>query len=196
MKEWLLRIKKYRAIRSVLLFIYMLFYEYISNHIIAKIPCERLRFFYYRYILRHKIDRSAYIYMNVYIYPTIYHSLQIGRYTSINRSCVLDGRGGLTIGDNVNISAEAVIYTEGHRINSPDFEHYSKKVVIFDYAWIGTRAMIMPGVTVGKGAVVMPGAVVVKDVPPFAVVGGVPAMKIGERAKNLTYDLTYRAMFL
>jgi len=62
----------------------------------------------------------------------------------------LDGRGDLIIGNNVNISAESAIYTEGHQINSLDFEHYSKKVVIFDYAWTGTRAMIMPGAVVVK----------------------------------------------
>ena len=196
MKKWILEVKRYRFIRGILLFIYMFFYEYVSNHIITKIPCERLRFFYYRYVLRHKIDKTAYIYMNVYIYPTIYHSLQIGKDSAVNRSCILDGRGGLVIGNNVNISAEAAIYTEGHRINSPDFEHYSKPVVISDRVWIGTRAMIMPGVMIGEGAVIMPGAVVVKDVVPFSIVGGVPATTIGERSTDLTYDLTYRAMFL
>ena len=196
MKQRLLRLRQYPVIRSVLLFVYMFFYEYVSNHIVAKIPCERLRFFYYRYVLRHSIDKSAYIYMNVYIYPTIYHSVQIGKYTAINRSCVLDGRGGLIIGNNVNISAEVAIYTEGHQINSPGFDHYSKQVIVSDYVWIGTRAMIMPGVTIGKGAVIMPGAVVVKNVAPFSVVGGVPATKIGERTTALEYNLTYRAAFL
>ena len=54
----------------------------------------------------------------------------------------------------------------------------------------------MPGVSVGEGAMIMPGAIVTKDVAPFSVVAGIPAKKIGERSKNLTYDLTWRSMFL
>jgi len=53
--------------------------------------------------------------------------------------------------------------------------------VIGDGCWIGSRAMIMQGVTLGEGAVVATGAVVTKDVPPYAVVGGVPAKIIKYR---------------
>jgi len=53
--------------------------------------------------------------------------------------------------------------------------------VIGDGCWIGSRAMIMQGVKLGEGAVVATGAVVTKDVPPYAVVGGVPAKIIKYR---------------
>ena len=53
--------------------------------------------------------------------------------------------------------------------------------VIGDGCWIGSRAMIMQGVTLGEGAVVATGAVVTKDVPPYAIVGGVPAKVIKYR---------------
>ena len=53
--------------------------------------------------------------------------------------------------------------------------------VIGDGCWIGSRAMIMQGVTLGEGAVVATGAVVTKDVPPYAIVGGVPAKIIKYR---------------
>jgi acetyltransferase-like isoleucine patch superfamily enzyme len=50
-----------------------------------------------------------------------------------------------------------------------------RDVVISDDVWIGTRAIILHGVTIGRGAVVAGGAVVTKNVPPYAIVGGIPA---------------------
>ena len=49
------------------------------------------------------------------------------------------------------------------------------------YVWVGRRCIILPGVTIGKGAVIAAGSVVVKDVEPFAVVGGNPAKFIKYR---------------
>lgn len=57
----------------------------------------------------------------------------------------------------------------------------NQKVTIGDDAWIGTRVIILPGVSVGKGAIIGAGAVVTKDVPEYAVVAGVPAKVIKYR---------------
>lgn len=54
-------------------------------------------------------------------------------------------------------------------------EGYDNDVIIEDDVWVGTNVTILKGVTVGRGAVVAAGAVVTKFVPPYAVVGGVPA---------------------
>lgn len=196
MKTFLFFIKRLYVCKVVMKFVYMFIFEYLSNHIVNKIPVHRLRWLFIRYILRHDISYHAYIHMNVYIYPNLFSPIKIGRNTAINRPCVLDGRGGLVIGDNVNISAEAALYTGGHEIDSPDFAFYSKPVCIGNRVWIGTRAMIMPGVTIGEGAVILPGAVVVKDVAPYAIVGGMPAVQIGKRSSDLNYELTWRTMFL
>lgn len=56
-----------------------------------------------------------------------------------------------------------------------------KKVCIGNDVWIGMRSIIMPGVKIGDGAVIGAGAIVTKDVPAFAVVGGVPAKVIKYR---------------
>lgn len=61
---------------------------------------------------------------------------------------------------------------------APYVNSHAGPVRIGDDAWIGTGAVIMPGVTVGEGAVVAANAVVTKDVPPYVVVGGVPAKEI------------------
>ncbi|MFC6639871.1 acyltransferase [Sulfitobacter sediminilitoris] len=64
-----------------------------------------------------------------------------------------------------------------------------------DYAWISCRVTILPNVRIGRGAVVAAGAVVTKDVPQFAIVAGVPAVVIGERERNLKYQLDFHKPF-
>lgn len=61
------------------------------------------------------------------------------------------------------------------------FDELKEPVVIGNDCWIGQRALIVGGVTIGDGAVVLAGAVVTKDVPPYAIVGGVPAKIIRYR---------------
>jgi maltose O-acetyltransferase len=119
--------------------------------------------------------------------------VRIGRNSRINRNCTLDARSPLAIGDNVSISPEVMILAGTHDVNDPRFapsEVGPWAVTIEDHVWIGSRAMIMPGVTVGRGAVVAAGAVVTKDVPPLTIVAGVPAKPIGMRDSGATvYEL-------
>lgn len=94
---------------------------------------------------------------------------------------------GLTIGNYVQIAPYVWIMNAIHEYESLDKPMYEQKgyktgrIIIKDDVWIGLRAIIMPGVTIGTGAVIGAGAVVTKDVPPYAVVGGVPAKVIKYR---------------
>lgn len=115
--------------------------------------------------------------------------VSIGPSTIVGCWAILDGRAGIEIGRNVNLSSEVSIWTWQHDPDSPNFDAHGGKVRIHDYAWLSYRTTILPGVTVGEGAVVAAGAVVTKDVPPYSIVGGVPATVIGERPANLSYDL-------
>lgn len=121
--------------------------------------------------------------------------ISIGDYTTINKRVLLDGRGGIIIGSNVDIAQDAYIWTVEHDYNSPDYCGRPEMVVIEDYVWIASRATILPGVHIGKGAVIASGAVVTKDVPENAIVGGVPARIIGERKPVYTYHLGNRVLF-
>lgn len=115
--------------------------------------------------------------------------LKIGS-SIIGDKALLDSRNGIEIKDNVNISSNVSIYTEQHDHRDPEFKCNSDesfKVVIDDRAWIGPNVIILPGVHIGEGAVVAVGAVVTKSVPPYTIVAGIPAKKIGDRNKNLTY---------
>ena len=87
----------------------------------------------------------------------------------------MGGEGGITIGNNVNISSFTIMLGGWHDLDDPTFAAELRPMVIEDYAWIATRATIMAGVRIGRGAVVAAGAVVTRDVPPYAVMAGVPA---------------------
>ncbi|MEU0495618.1 acyltransferase [Mycobacterium sp. NPDC006124] len=115
--------------------------------------------------------------------------------SSIGARCLLDARAGLTIGKNVVIASDVHILGGGHDVNHPDFLPVPIPSLIDDYAWIASRAMILPS-HIGRGAVVAAQAVVNKDVAPLEIVGGVPAKHIGERnADALQYTGRYRPLF-
>ncbi len=133
------------------------------------------------------IGRRAFIHMGVDFFNP--RGVRIGEGSIIGRNAFLDGRARLTIGKHVDIASDVMIYNSEHDINSADFVANVAEVEIGDFAFIGPRAIILPGVKVGKGAVVAAGAVVTHDVNDFQIVAGVPAKVIGERAKQ---DLHYK----
>ncbi|MDV7243726.1 MULTISPECIES: acyltransferase [Rhodococcus] len=115
-------------------------------------------------------------------------NISIGDGSIIGLWATLDGREGIRIGRNVNLSSEVSLWTLQHDPQSPHFGVKGGPIEISDYAWISYRATILPGVSIGEGAVVAAGAIVAHDVDPYAIVGGIPARKIGERVRGLTYS--------
>ncbi|MDQ6821469.1 MAG: acyltransferase [Actinomycetota bacterium] len=116
--------------------------------------------------------------------------VRIGIGTVVGFDVILDGRRGIVIGANVNVSSEVAIWTLQHDHRDPRFGDTGGRVTIGDRAWLSFRATILPGVSVGEGAVVAAGAVVTSDVPPYAIVAGVPARVVGERSpRELSYEL-------
>ena len=104
--------------------------------------------------------------------------ISIGSGSGLGVNCAV--HGPLKIGDNVMMGPDVTILTSTHiidRIDIPMGEQGSivKEVSIGNDVWIGMRSIIMPGVTIGNGVVIGAGAVVTKDIPDYAVVGGVPA---------------------
>lgn len=87
----------------------------------------------------------------------------------------------IEIGSQVTISQDAFLCTASHDISTPTMELKTAPIRIFDQCWICARAIILPGVILSEGAVVAAGAVVSRNVPPWTIVGGNPAKKIGDR---------------
>jgi len=108
----------------------------------------------------------------------------------------LDGREGITFGENVNVGSHVSIYTRQHDVDSPHFDEVGAPVVVGTYAWIASHAVILPGVTIGEGAVVAAGSVVPSDVAPYTLVGGNPARVIRDRNRDLRYRLDYAKRFV
>lgn len=113
-------------------------------------------------------------------------TIEIGARCSINPYSILYGHGNLKIGNDVLIAAHTVIIPANHNftdvnttINSQGLT--TKGITIEDDVWIGAGCKILDGVTIGKGAVIAAGAVVNKNVPPYTIVGGVPAKELKKR---------------
>ncbi len=166
---------------------------YITNHAINRIPSHSIRQAWYKGVWRCAIGRQSYIFMGT-VFDTR-GAFKLGPGSVVNQNCRLDNRGGIAIGSSVSISADVIILTADHDPNSRTFEGRCRPVVIDDYVFVGTRAMILPGVTLGKGSVVAAGAVVTKSVAPYSIVAGVPAKTIGQRTPDLDYSLNYGRLF-
>ena len=81
-------------------------------------------------------------------------------------------------------------------MQSRNFSEVHKPIKVGNHVWIGAGAIVLQGVEVGDGAVLAAGAVVVDDVPPYTIVGGVPAKKIGERVRDLDYKCLTANIFM
>ena len=83
--------------------------------------------------------------------------------------------------EGATVAQEAYLCTGTHDFNDSSFQLITKKITIEDSAFIGVRAMIMPGITIGKNAIVGAQAVVTKNVPDNEIFAGNPARKISRR---------------
>jgi acetyltransferase-like isoleucine patch superfamily enzyme len=157
------------------------------------IPSHRARLFLYRHLFGVNIGRGSTIHWQCRFFAP--EGVSIGANTIIGNNAFLDGRCGLTIGSRVMTAAEVAIYTLQHDIDDPMFVHKGAPVVIEDYAYVGPRVIILPGVRVGEGAVIAAGAVVTEDVAAYTLVGGVPARFIRNRSRQMYYVPDFRMPF-
>lgn len=111
-----------------------------------------------------------------------FSNVSIGNKCFIGDEVTLDARGGFTLEDHVTLSNGCSIVThinvgfEDHPLQTL-YPTKESRVLIKRGAYIGTGAIILPGVTIGRESVVAAGAVVTKNVPDHVMVAGVPAVK-------------------
>jgi maltose O-acetyltransferase len=162
--------------------------EGLLNKVLTYIPINDLRIAVMR-LLGASIGPHAYLNTgSEFLSP---ENLRIAGGLHVGRFCQIDARGGISIGANVVIASHVLLITADHDIEDPEFGGRLGSIAIGDRVWIGSRAMVLRGVTIGEGAVVAAGAVVARDVAPWTVVGGVPARAIGVRPQHQTYRIDY-----
>lgn len=110
--------------------------------------------------------------------------LRVGADCSLNPHVTTAGR--VTIGDGVRIASHVALYGFNHVFDDLDTPIWlqglvEEGIVVEDDVWIGTHVVVCDGVTIGAHSVVAAGAVVVRDVPPYSVVAGVPARVVRDR---------------
>jgi len=164
------------------MFYYFLGYRLPSRYFPIGMTSSKVRASIIKKILRNDCGENLEIEARVLLGR--FDDVEIGDNVQINEHCRLRN---VTIGNNVMIAPEVYVLHSGHEHARNDIpmrfqpEKYYPKTVIEDDAWIGARAIILPGRRIGKGSIVAAGCVVVRDVEPYSVVGGNPSRVIGRR---------------
>jgi putative colanic acid biosynthesis acetyltransferase WcaF len=162
--------------------------ELVFNRALTHVPSNALRVAALRR-LGAELGPHTYLFgSSEFIAP---ERLRIAGNIHIGRYCQIDARGGIEVGRNVVIASHTLLLTADHDPDDPGFAGRLGQITIRDRAWIGSRATILKGVNIEEGAVVASGSVVTEDVPPWTIVGGVPARPLGFRSPVQTYEINY-----
>ena len=129
-------------------------------------------------------------------------NVSIGHHVYINHGCdIITTSSRVDIGNYVMFGPHVTLVAQNHDFSGwqrPMIlnSHYRRgDIQIEDDVWVGANVTVLAGVTIHRGAVIGAGAVVTKDIPPFTVVGGVPAVFIRNRTKDLHYRLRFARLF-
>jgi maltose O-acetyltransferase len=107
--------------------------------------------------------------------------VHLGEWTWVNHRVYFDSRDRIDIGAFCSIAMEVMFCTSTHAMGGPEKragEYRSAPIRVGDGTWIGTRAVVMPGVTIAPSCVIGAGAIVTKDTEPNGLYAGVPAKRI------------------
>lgn len=164
---------------KILYVFYMVFAAWLPESRRSKIG-RKLRYVFAKRIV-HQCGKNVNFEKNSFFTP----QLSIGDNSGIGVNCEVNGP--VTIGRDVMMGPEVVIYTSGHNHERVDIPmriqgaSVPAPVIIGNDVWLGRRVIVLPGVHIGDGCIIGAGAVVTKDIPPFSIAAGVPAKVVKSR---------------
>lgn len=179
-------------------FVYLLFPIYrFFYHVLSS---ARINF--YLMVLKMKLhslgDHNRIYFANI-VEP---YNVSIGHHVYINKNCNITTTGStVKIGNYIMVGPNVTFVAQDHDVSNWEkpmiFGNKYKRgnIRVDDDVWIGANVTILSGVTINRGAVVAAGAVVTKDVPPYTIVGGVPAAKIKDRVPKGLINKALRVNF-
>jgi acetyltransferase-like isoleucine patch superfamily enzyme len=144
------------------------------------LPLEELLFDRWYRASSLKFGEGSSIYHNSYVYGL--DKLIVGKYVWIGPFTIIDAGGGLTIGDYVSISSGVQIYTHDSvkwALSGGKESYESEPTVIESCCHIGASSIIAKGVTIGAHSAIGANSFVRKNVEPYSIMSGSPAIKIG-----------------
>lgn len=136
--------------------------------------------------------------------PNVNNKSVFNNETYLGRNChfngmEISGGGKVTIGDNFHSGPECMMITQNHNTLGDalpyDSTYIFKDIVIGDNVWLGSRVIILGGVTIGEGAVIQAGSVVVSDIPALSIAGGHPAVVFSRRNNEHYFTLKAQRKF-
>ena len=126
-----------------------------------------------------RVGRGVVIKPNVKI--TFPWKLVVGDHVWLGEECWLLNLATITLEDHVCVSQRAFLCAGNHDYKSPSFDLIVKPIVVQRGAWIGAAAWVGPGIVVGTHAVLSAGSVAAKDLEPYGIYQGNPAVRVKER---------------
>ena len=143
----------------------------------------RLRGAFYVFLIKRKAKGSCKN-LRVWGKSKINNNTIIGDHVNFN-GMTINGLGKVKIGNYFHSGIDCLMICSDHNYKGQkipyDETYIIKDIEIGDFVWVGSRVIILGGVNIGEGAIIQAGALVVKDVPPYSIVGGNPAKVIKMR---------------
>lgn len=169
------------------------FKVYLCNFFVAYIPFHFIRLFYYKHVMKFQIGTGSSVHLGCKF--TAVTEFNMGKNSTINQYCRIDNRGGVTVSNNVSISPCVNLITADHDIHASNCEGRQKKIIIKSYVFIGSDAMVLPGVTMEEGSVLGAKSLLTKSTIAFGIYTGVPAQLKAKRRTDLDYQASYIRWF-
>lgn len=159
-----------------------------------------------------KFQRKARIYIVKKKCGSYVDRVQVGGVTELTKNTflgdnvnfnglIINGGGRVAIGDNFHSGPDCLFICQNHNFDGGktipyDATYIYKDIVIEDNVWLGSRVIVLGGVTIGEGAIIQAGSTVVSDIPKYAIAGGHPAKVFSKRNIEHYEELKAKKRFL